>query len=504
MTTSSTASRSSRSFGLSFSALCLVLSLLPIALRVLLIPVPPHDFWWHMAQGRDIWARHFIPQFDSFSWTRPGAPFFDQSWFAQLAFYVQWQIGGLPLLIISQTALVVASYALLFQLALKRAQSWQIDIPHAQSAAALVLLLATLVSFDNWLLRPQIYALPLFVGFVWALEAYRRGKARALWTLPVLMIIWVNTHGSFVLGVALCILTLIGQIVEKPTRQVLADAKNLIAVTFTVALAMLCNPRGVGVLFYVIKMLNDPSNRFSAEWLSPSPRNGSEALFFAFALWVFISLIYARQRPSRTDVVLIVAFFWLAITSGRYIIWFPIIAFTPLVLALSDRATAPKIPRLETLLSRRINAILALFLWLMLLPLLPMWKPTLGLPPQIGQLTSEETPIRAVQVLAGLPDSQRPQHLWHNAPTGSYLTWQLPDQRVWIDTRFEFYPPQQWRDYLQLASGKNVTDLTRKYEIDGWLVDRKVERGLLQVLAANQQWREIHRDVRFIIFVKAQ
>ena len=265
---------------------------------------------------------------------------------------------------------------------------------------------------------------------------------------------------------------------------------------------MLCNPRGIGVLFYVKKMLNDPSNRFSAEWLSPSPRNFQEALFFAFALWVFIALIYARQHPARTDAALIAAFFWLAITSGRYIIWFPVIALVPLVMALSNRARARKTARIETPVSRRINAVLALLLWLMLLPLLPMWKPQLGLPPQIGALVGEETPIRAVQVLATWPEPSRPRHLWHNAPTGSYLTWALPAQKVWIDTRFEFYPPQQWRDYLQLAAGKEVTKLARKYEIDDWLVDRKVERVLVQVLAADKQWREVYRDARFVVFVR--
>ena len=186
---------SSRPFGLSFAAMCLALSLLPIALRVLLIPVPPHDFWWHMAEGRDIWAQHSVPQFDSFSWTRPGRAVFDQSWLAQFAFYLQWQIGGLPFLIISQTLLVLASYAALLRLAIQRAQILKIDIARTQQSAALVLLAATLVSFDNWLLRPQTYAIPLFVAFLSVLETYRRGQARALWALPILMILWVNTHG---------------------------------------------------------------------------------------------------------------------------------------------------------------------------------------------------------------------------------------------------------------------------------------------------------------------
>ena len=32
------------------------------------------------------------------------------------------------------------------------------------------------------------------------LERFRQGKRRAVWALPILMLIWVNAHGSWIIG----------------------------------------------------------------------------------------------------------------------------------------------------------------------------------------------------------------------------------------------------------------------------------------------------------------
>src|SRR5919199_1067528 len=80
----------------------LAAALMLIALRPLLTPIPPNDFWWHMATGRIIATTGTIPTVDSFSYTRAGQPFYDQSWLAQLCMYGLHEIGGVPLLIFAQ------------------------------------------------------------------------------------------------------------------------------------------------------------------------------------------------------------------------------------------------------------------------------------------------------------------------------------------------------------------------------------------------------------------
>lgn len=77
-----------------------------IALRPLLTPIPPHDFWWHMATGQFIVETGQIPSVDQFSYTQAGQPFYNQSWLAQILMYGIYRLGGLPLVLIIKRLLL--------------------------------------------------------------------------------------------------------------------------------------------------------------------------------------------------------------------------------------------------------------------------------------------------------------------------------------------------------------------------------------------------------------
>src|SRR5689334_11898442 len=180
-------------FILTLDHVWLAVALMLIALRPLLTPIPPNDFWWHMATGRATLAQGAIPIADSFSYTQLGQPFFNQGWLAQLLMYGLYQFGGLPLVIIVQALVIALAYGLLLRLCLLRTGQVQLSVG--------LLLLTTLpLSFDNWLVRPQSYAFPLFVGFLTILTEYRLGGKYRLWLVLVLLGLWGNSHGSFVLG----------------------------------------------------------------------------------------------------------------------------------------------------------------------------------------------------------------------------------------------------------------------------------------------------------------
>ena len=90
------------------------------------------------------------------------------------------------------------------------------------------------------------------------------------------------------------------------------------------------------------------------------------------------------------------------------------------------------------------------------------------LPPEVGALLSERTPVAAVQYLQRQPD--RPQRLFHEMGFGSYLIWAAPEQRIFIDPRIELYPFEQWRDYISLGQGNNARELLARYQIDAALL----------------------------------
>src|SRR5690349_8491822 len=201
---SPTTTHHSGRFVLTLDHVWLAVALMLIALRPLLTPIPPNDFWWHMATGRAIVAQGAIPTADSFSYTQAGQPFFNQGWLAQLLMYAIYQLGGIALIYIVQALVIVLAYGLLLRLCLVRTGQVQLSVG--------LLLLTTLpLSFDNWLVRPQSYAFSLFAGFLTILTEYRLYGKNRLWLLPPLMALWVNIHGSFVLGGALIAITLAGE-----------------------------------------------------------------------------------------------------------------------------------------------------------------------------------------------------------------------------------------------------------------------------------------------------
>ncbi|MEI7771506.1 MAG: hypothetical protein WCI67_16055 [Chloroflexales bacterium] len=509
-----------------------------IALRALLTPIPPNDFWWHMATGRLIVERGQIPAADSFSYTRAGEPFYNQSWLGQLLMYGLYQLGGLPAVILAQAALLAGTYGLLLRLCVRRTGRLRLCVAF--------LLMATMpASFDNWIVRPQTYALPLFVAYLYVLDRWRSGSrwgaaaaagsrgisggvwataAPLLW-LPVLGVIWVNLHGSFVLGGALIGLTFVGEglrrlvsdrreewawahrpvgraedVLGRPPAANRPPLRQLFLAGALTGAAWLINPGGLQVLGYVRNLLGSSAvTQLVTEWAPQTVRDTGGVIFFIFVIIGVLLLAYAPQRPDPVGMLVAGAFFWLALGAVRNNIWF-IAAATPL---LADQL-ASWIPRDEAPAFQgapAINAALAGVVGLLLLLALPWVKPTLGLPPEVGGLLSPETPVAAAEFLRA--DPRRPARLFHEMSYGSYLIWADPGQKVWADPRIELYPLGQWLDYQRLSGGVSVDELLAKYAIDGLLLSNKSQESLVAYARARPQaWEQRYADEEATYFVR--
>lgn len=472
---------------LTLDAVYLLAVLVPLGLRPLLTPVPPHDFWWHMATGRLIAQRGAVPTVDSFSWTRVGEPFYNQSWLAQLLLYGLHTLGGVALIVLVQSAVLLVAYGLVLWLCVRRSERFRL-------AAGLVLLSLPL-AFDNWNVRPQSYAFVPFAAFLFVLGSYRLDPTRyrrLLWLLPPLMVLWVNIHGSFVLGGVLLALTLLGEGLKRLGGQAALPWvawRRLLLCALLTAAAVLVNPGGPAVLGYVGNLLGSSAvSQLVTEWAPPSMRELGGQLFFALLGLLFLLLIYARKRPDLTDLLLLFAFLWLALGATRNIVWFGMVAL-PLV-AVQAGTLLPATRRRDAG-SPLFNGLIMSLLLLLYVSALPWVKPALWPPPQ-GNLVAAETPVAAVTFMQR--EARRPERLFNNSGHGSYLLWALPEQRVFIDPRIELYPFAQWADYIALSGGYNVAELLAAYRIDGVLANNTDQQALLAVLARMPQWELRYRD----------
>lgn len=473
-----------------------------LALRVQLTPIAPNDFWWHIATGRLIVQLGGVPTTDHFSYITYGQPYFNQPWFAQVLMYAGYALGGAALLELLQTIVIGGAFAVLYRVCCAEGANARV--------ASIATLTGALVAMDNWQIRPQTYAVPLFIGTLALLLGWRRGAPTSLWLLPLLMIVWVNTHGTFILLPVLCGCVWLGEAIAIlradcrsngtiAFRRLLAPRLRSLAAWSVVALiATLFNPRGIGIWGYVGGLVSNRAvSQLVTEWASPFSDLGSPMtiVFLVVFLLMGALCIWRRRALTASDLLLLLPFTLLALQSVRNILWFGIVAAPVAARLLATSSDQPRRNAVEIVL---VNRLIAGLLALLLIATLPWWKEALGLPPTLGALLSSQTPVAATAQLRSLP--QRPQRLFHENGFGSYLIWAAPEQQVFVDPRIELYAYEQWRDYITLGQGRDVDLLTRKYGFDGWLINPDVQTDLVTALDRNPRWQRVFTTDEAIYF----
>lgn len=459
-----------------------------------LLPVTPQDYWWYLRLGGDTLAAGAVPTVDELSASQAGAPMVYHSWGAAVLFWLVHRAGGLTLSVLLRGLLLAAACALAW-LTARRAGAGRIG-------AALALLLAVLASSGNWSMRPQLFAYPLFALALFLLSAWQDGgeergaktpggrSQKGIYWLPLLSLLWVNLHGSFVM-----LVLLVGAALAFGR----GDRRGLALAFAGVLLAILLNPRGVGAWAYVYDSLTVAANRFSAEWEPPVNSGWQMNLFFLWLLAFPLLAAFSPRKLSRLEWAWFLGFGFLALWGLRYVIWFVFILAVQTSLLLSpweNKFTKKTAQRAETRFLPAVNSILIGLLLLLPFPLLPGLRETWW--PEAPPAT-ENTPSAATEWLAARPDLPGP--LWAEIGFASYLEFALPSRPPWMDTRFELFSVEQWESYRAVAGAGY--DWSSRLDATGanlLMVSAQGQPGLLEAVSASPAWCERYRDEVAVIF----
>jgi len=455
-------------------------------------PIRPHDFWWHLALGREILRTGRIPAVDAFSYTRAGAPYpsYAMFWLADGILYGLYALGGPPLVVFAHALLITAAYGLILGTA------WEAGGPRA---AALGVLVAAALGIDDWNVRPQAFAFLAGALFLRALAGLERSP-RWLWAFPLGMALWVNTHGSFPVGLLLVGLTGVGKAMEAGMGRAPAAPVGRYLGAFVAALgATGLNPRGFGVYAYLAMMARHPVIRtLVPEWAPPGlDRHG--LLFYAALALLGALLAIPPRRLAAPQGLIAGAFALLGLWTSRGVVWFGM-AVAP-ILAARLRDLWPEPPG-----RRGIPALNALFLGLlggMAVAALPWFKPWWPLPAAKAGWISAETPVAAT---AFLLRERPPGRLFHALSFGSYLIWAAqPDYPVFVDTRLELYPMAIWEDYLAIsAAAPGWEDRLARYGVCLLMLSPVEQPALLEAVARSPRWERVYEDGAASIWVKKE
>jgi hypothetical protein len=475
-------STSTRSYDLLWLGLALLV-LLPIAL---LLSITPHDYWFYVRIGKDILESGAVPRVDTFSYTYAGRPIFYQPWLSSVIFWLAHSTGGATLTYFLRYLCIGTAYALIWFLMRYLGTGTRL--------ATLLLILLGLSSSMNWSTRPQMFAYPLFALTLWVLWHWQNGQPKIMWILPLIILLWANLHGSFVLAFVLMGSALIFG----------AGDRKKLAIWFTVSLfATLVNPRGVFVWEFVPGMLTSASDQqFATEWRPPTNAGWQMNIFYAWLL-LFIPLVaFSPRRLSLLEWIWFLGFGWLALSGLRYVIWFMFIMAVltgPLLSELWKSFRPEAAPRGTNPTLNYLLAGLILLLPLMLLPgIRESWWAEAPAP-----YSEATTPVAAAKWLADHPDIQGP--LFAEFTFGSYLTYALPSRLLWIDNRFNAYPPEHWEKYQTISAARHNWDtLLEVDKVNLLFLSLHTQKNLVQAVEDSQAWCEQYRDETAVIFSRCE
>lgn len=468
----------------SISFLWLGLTLTAILSVAFAQPVLPNDYWWYVRLGEEIIATRAIPLVDTFSYTQVGQPMAYHSWLAAVIFAILYQLGGIPLTVFFKGILLAIFYGSIWKVCRLAGAGARL--------ASLCLVIAALAGLNNWSVRPQLFSYALFGLTLWLVYRWELGQKGWLWGLPLIMLVWVNLHGAFILG-----FLLVGSavVVGRGQRRVLGLA------LLGMVVATLVTPRLWGSWEYVWALITDPSSQqFSTEWRPPTTLTWFGQLFFGWVL-VFPLLIHlSPRRLTWLHWLWFIGLGWMALSGVRYVIWFVAI-LTLLTAYLAQPLLGHYIDKPAKEIKPLLNGFIALFFLLMSGLFLP----------EVRQVWSEEerpplSPNTPVEASAWLAEQQAhfAGPLWADVSFASYHVYALREYPVWIDTRFELYPTEQWERYLELATAApNWPTILEEEGFNLLMLDRENQPLLIQALRQTpDQWGLCYQDEAALLFVR--
>ena len=446
------------------------------------------DTWWHLTMGERILQTHNWPMQETDSFTAHGGEWIDSEWLGEVAMALAERLGGVRglavlLVVLASTILVLTYY------------SAYLRTGGAEAAFLACVVLSPLMGV-SFTLRPQLFGYIFLLLTLTLLERFRAGRQKRLWLLPLIFLLWVNTHPTFVYGYLLLALFLIcGQLnfsvggVRSQAWQP-AERCHLLLVTLLSTLALPLNPYGGRLVAYLARVaLDQPLILASLQEWRPLPFDEFYGkLFLVLLLGFLLAALTLRQVYRLEEFILLVSTAWLACMHLRFLILFAII-FAPLLAGL----LVVWVPPHQSSQDRHLlNAVLMTLIAAGVVAFMPSRQ-------TLDAVIARGFPVGAVEYLRADPLDQPMfnDYLW-----GGFLTRSLGTRhKVFIDGRADVYEPAGvLADYLHITRlDGDPLPLFRKYGVESCLITPG--QPLATFLANSPGWRKIYADDLSVVFV---
>jgi hypothetical protein len=326
------------------------------------VNVSDPDLWGHVQYGRDALA-HGLPLTTTYSYVAAGYPWVNHEILAEIGLaFVNDHLGGVGLLTMKcllgllavglvvhnarrQGVGLITTCTMALLVAVSLGNHWSLR-PQLASYVSFALLLALLAwCFEGW---EGSWRLPLNFLERWRSPAnapaarardsgsnlpgeaddaglpYSIGRLKYLWLVPILMMLWTNSHGGFLAGYCVFVAYLGLRSVEA-IANLGRRADGLVARFATMALAAglatFINPYAHHFHTWLFHDLKVPRPEI-IEWRAPDFTDPTTIPFILLCLSWFASLLFSKRSRDFTHNVVLGLLLWQSLTHHRHSAFF--------------------------------------------------------------------------------------------------------------------------------------------------------------------------------------
>lgn len=483
-------SRQSPNTNLNFRAIFpLALFFMVFALAIRQCTLIDPDLWWHLRTGQQIFLARAIPHVDIYSFTKAGSEWVTHEWLSELIIYGLFRVGG--------WGLIVSVFSATFTLALLLVYRECDGRPYA---AGLAVVLAAAASSPFIGVRPQMITFLFSSIFLKILSGYsQNGKSRRLWWLLPLILVWINMHAGFAVGLALILIFMLR--LQLDGRGAL---NKRLAILFVSSLALVpVNPSGSRLLLYPLQTLASPSMaQLIDEWASP---NFHDSMFYPFAamlLLLLAALALSNKKATKGETFTLVILALGALRSARHIPLFCLFAIPILARqvwgVMEDWSWDKPFTKPQTA-SRGVGLVF-LIVFAIVPPGLAAFR--------LWDFVKNQKSYEAQKYPLGAVEFIRNRHLegpiFNEYTWGGYLIGSLyPEYRVYIDGRADVYGDDFMLESVATHDGHlGWRESLRHRDIRTVLISPNA--ALASLLRTDPSWSRVYEDSQAVIFSRSE
>ena len=463
------------------------------------------DMWWHLRAGQETILQRAPLLVDTFSFTRIGQPWINHSWLSQVGMAALFGWLGYYGLTIGVAILAVGS--LLFVL---------LQMEGSSILKAFLLIFAGVVSAPVWSPRPQTVSLLMLAVVSYVLYLFKWRGVNCLWSLPLLMMVWSNLHGGYVLGFLYLASMLVGEVLNHilgyKGDEIIPWTRLVVLLTWTAGsgLAVVINPNGLNmwrIPFQTVGM--QVLQSFIAEWASPNFHELAQQplLWMMFALFIAAGL--SDHKLDGTEIVAVTGFGMMAFIARRNFGPFALVSLPVLSRQLwaafqqwRERVSLPEglakfiqsRQTKEVINSSKIQRAMNLMV-IGLFGLIAAGKVVGVSHPALVRGYMEQ--VYPVQAVAWIHAHDLQGNLLNEYNWGGYLDWFSRETQVFVDGRTDLYGDEVLGKWLNMVQGGDGW----QEEMESWQIEAVLlqpDRPLIGLLMADG-WEAMYSDEKSIL-----